>query len=168
MLRKIIEKRLSLIVIIIGALIVLHNMRGLVSISHYARYHFLFRDLPENLILTRYCFSIFLKILLLVTGIGIILRRDIFRKMILFISWFNILTIWLKHPVSCFRNIVNYMAGQKMLPAIFMEDPELMIWILTVYNYIIDLGFAIFLIYFFTRPKVKEAFITEAKKKAKE
>jgi hypothetical protein len=57
------------------------------------------------------------------------------------------------------KNIVREMSEKKLLPVIFAERPQLLVAALLIYNYIVTLVPSLFLIYFFTRPKVKRLFI---------
>ncbi|MFH1622293.1 MAG: hypothetical protein ABIA97_04140 [Candidatus Omnitrophota bacterium] len=90
-------------------------------------------------------------------------RKEILRKTLIFICFFAVLTVYWKHPVHVFENVINSMLKEGTLPSIFVEKPRLMLWTLLAYNYFVTLGSAICLIYLFTRPKVKKQFIKEAK-----
>jgi len=151
-------KKRSKGIIIFSILIFLRSLWDLNIYTSFSHYCFLFQPLPEKIILARYVFSIFLRMALLISGIGILFLKDIFRKTILFISFFTVATIYWKHPVSCFRNIVTSLAAQGEFTSDVTLTPNTLIWILLAINYIIDIGLSLSLIYYFTRPKVKELF----------
>lgn len=125
----------------------------------------MFQYLPDRIIIVRYFVSIGLRIVGLIAGIGILFRKNLFRRLALALSFFTILTIYWKHPINCFRIIFDRI-GQQILATSAIADQALTVikllqsvmWVTLVIVYIIDLGFSICLIYYFTRPKVKEQF----------
>ncbi|MCX5700455.1 MAG: hypothetical protein NTZ63_02800 [Candidatus Omnitrophica bacterium] len=152
------EKKRSKGIIIFSILICSYALWDLNTYSDFRHYAFLFQPLPERIILVRYFFSIFLRIVLVITGIGILFLNEYFRRIILFISFFTVATIYWKHPVICFKNIVMNLVARGAFTSDVTLTPDTVIWILIVINYIIDISFALCLIYFFTRPQVKEQF----------
>ncbi len=89
LLKRAIKNKLSICVSVFGILIVLHALHQLINFSHYEKYLFLFKHLPENMILLRYSFSMFIRLLSLVSGMGILLRKEFFRKAMVFICFFQ-------------------------------------------------------------------------------
>jgi hypothetical protein len=152
------KNRISKGIVIFSILILLRSIWDLNIYISFSHYRSLFYFLPEKVLLIRYVFSVALRIALFVSGAGILFRRDIFRKILLFISFFTIATIYWKHPVACFRNIVMSLIAQGAFPADLIPMSDTIIWALVAVNYAIDIGFSLCLIYYFTRPKVREQF----------
>jgi len=121
-------------------------------------YYVKFRPSPEKLIFARYIFSIAFRIALLISGIGILFRKEIFRKAAIFIGCFTIATIYWKHPVICFKRVLIWKVYQGVLPFDIIPRINLFSWICASICYIFDIGVNLCLIYFLTRPKVKEQF----------
>lgn len=146
---------MNLIIGIIGAAICITGIwESLNLLRNYKLHQFLLQDFPKRVTQIRYCFSLSLRISLAVAGMGIIFRRDIFRKALLAVSFFTIVTIYYKHPPECFRRAFDLMS----LPPSLVVKRDLMENILLMYNYTLDLLVSAGLIYFFTRPKIKQQF----------
>lgn len=98
------------IVILGSALVVTYSFMfaEFVSPGGYEAYSAVFRPMPQGLILLRYCFSIILRIAGVACGIGIILRKEMFRRLAVGLGVFNIVTIFLKHPQD---HVGKMMAG---------------------------------------------------------
>ncbi|MFC1709949.1 hypothetical protein ACFL2J_07845 [Candidatus Omnitrophota bacterium] len=95
-------------------------------------------------------------------GAGILLRKEICRKILIFTWAFSILTVYWKHPIPSFEGIINTMAIEGVIYDIFMARTELLVQCLLAYKYFITIGLGSFLIYFFTRPNVKLQFVKVA------
>lgn len=152
------QKKMSKGIIIFSILICLLSLWDFKTNISFSRYYHLLQPLSEKLILLRYVFSLSLRIVLFISGIGVLFLKDIFRKIILFISFFTIATIYWKHPMICFRNVVDSLSAQGAFTPDVPLTPNALIWILFAINYAIDIGFSLCLIYYFTRPRVKEQF----------
>ena len=122
--------------------------------SYYVRFH----PSPENLIFIRYLFSVGLRLALFISGIGILFRKDIFRKIIIFISFFTIATVYWKHPVIVFERILWWKIMQGTLPADIIPKINMVAWSCVVTSSIIDIVVCLCLIYYLTRPKIREQF----------
>lgn len=149
------KNKKSVGIIVFGVLIILgslHESLGL-RLDHF---RFLLQPLPDKVIVFRYFVFVIMIVLGLVAGIGVFFLRNIFRKMLLFIGFYNISTYLVDGPFLI-RNGPKYIEQQiSSLPSVTI-GPSLL-WITTLMTFAIDLSFAICLIYFFTRPKVKEQF----------
>ncbi|MDD2679651.1 MAG: hypothetical protein PHO03_02450 [Candidatus Omnitrophica bacterium] len=145
-------------IIVFSILIILYSLHGLPTVD-FNTYYAKFYPSPEKIILARYIFSIALRIVLLVSGIGILLRRDIFRKIILLISFFTIATVYWKHPVSVFKKVLIWKVAQGILPVDVIPKIDMLAWSSAIICYVIDIGFALCLLCYFTRPKIKKQFI---------
>lgn len=152
------SNRLSILISIFAILIFARALDEFLNLSHYDRYVFLFQHLPRNLILLRYVSSLSIRALFIIAGFGVLFRREVFRKVLLFGCFFSIVTVYWKHPVSVFENVVNDMNKQGLLFSIFKNNPELLVKTLLAWNYVETIVVSIFLIYLFTRPEVKQQF----------
>ena len=130
------EHKFHLLATVAGIILAGHHLRGLYSISHFSWYNSLFPHLPAWLVVARYGFSKSLKIAFVITGIGIITRQEFFRKAVIAISSFTIVTMYWKHPLETFRHIMRTYFVNTELPRVFAESPERLVWALFVYNYI--------------------------------
>ena len=151
------KRKISREIIILSIIVILYSFQGMPSFDFYS-YAVKFSPLPEKFILARYVLSIGIRIFLLIAGIGILFRKDIFRKSVLFISLFTICTVYWKHPFLCFKNSLMLNIKQGMLSVDLLPKIDTMAWICLAVCYLIDIIIATFLIYLFTRPKIKEQF----------
>ena len=130
--------------------------------ANSADIQFLMQPLPKTLILVYIFITKAFLILGVISGIGIILLKGIFRKTVLFLSFFNIFTYFISLPVV-YRNIPNYISQQmvgiistaKYIPESFVYS---FLLTLVILGQIIDIVFAICVIYYFTRPRIKSLF----------
>lgn len=143
------------ILMILGALIQLPgNLEMLKLLSN---------PLPEIIVVGRYYLIKLLLILGIAAGVGILCLKNIFRKIALFTSAFVIFDYLIELPFFALRNIPNFIEQQvkeiiaksPMIPASALSS---ILWTTIVMSWIIDFGFSLCVIYFFTRPKVKEQF----------
>lgn len=151
------KDKVSKEIIILSIIIILYSLQGM-PILNFDSYALEFRPLPEKLILLRYAFSIALRIFLFITGIGILFRREIFRKCIIFASFFTIITVYWKHPVVVFKRVLIWRIAQGVVPVSMIPKINILAWKSAAICYSIDIIIALVLIYLFTRPKIKEQF----------
>jgi len=134
----------------------------LFSPSYYSWYSSIFQPLPEKVIYLRYIFSIIFRIIELACGLGIFYRKEAFRRLAIFISWFTIAVVYWKHP---FNALVRHeqivvdniypVAGSRLSSLAYTE---FITWVSLGILYAIDIGIAALAIYYFTRPRIKEEF----------
>jgi len=144
-------------IIIFSILIIIYSLHGLPTVN-FNTYYIKFYPSSEKAILARYIFSIALRVVLIISGIGILFRRDIFRKIILGVSFFTIATVYWKHPVICFKRVLMWKISQGVLPVDVLPKIDMLSWFSAVICSIMDIGFTLCLIYYFTRLKVKKQF----------
>jgi len=98
----------------------------------------------------------------LVSGTGILLRKESIRKFTLFFSWFTIGIVYWKHPflaVERFsKTTIDGLYFKSDLHVLTQISLVNFTWIVLMGLYAIDLGVAIAAIYYFTRPYIKECF----------
>jgi len=122
---------------------------------------FVFSESSKEMIMFRYCFSAGLRILLIGCGLGIILRKNFLRKMVIFFSYFTIISIYWRYPFSVVQSAVSAAIRRVSDPSLYqmLYENFKLFWVsITVCIYIVDVGFAVFLIYFLTKPKVEDEF----------
>ena len=151
------KEKISKGIIISAILIILYSLHGLPTVG-FDIYYSRFYPLPEKVILARYIFSIALRITLIACSLGILLRKDIFRRALLLISFFTIATVYWKHPVDCFKRVLLWKIEQGILPAEALSTVDTASRISSLLCSAVDIGFALCLIYYFTRPRVKGQF----------
>ena len=156
-LRAAAKHKVSKEIIILSIVVILYSLQGLPNLN-FAAYAIKFSPLPGKLVFGRYLLSLVIRIFLFISGIGILFRKDIFRKSIIFISLFTICTIYWKHPFLCFKNSLMFNINHGVLSPSLMPKIDMIAWICVVICYMIDISIAIFLIYLFTRPKIRGQF----------
>ena len=150
---------------ILGIIIILYILKDLPGIIKFKHYHLFFiLNYPEKFIIIRYCFSVALRIFLTVSVIGLFLKKDIFRRALIFFSFFNVFTLYWKHPIFVFEKIINEIFGKLIAINAYssyalMKNYDRILYSALAVIYIVDILFSLSLIYFLTRPYVKEHFI---------
>jgi hypothetical protein len=144
-------------IIICAILVVTYSFLGM-PFDSFSSYYNKFRPSPQNLIFIRYLFSIALRLAVLISGIGILFRKHIFRKIIVFISFFTIATVYWKHPAICFKRVLLWRIAQGAVSADIIPRINILSWICVAICSIIDISVCLCLIYYLTRPKVREQF----------
>lgn len=144
-------------IVLCAILVVSYSFLGM-PLTSFSSYYTKFYPSPENLIFIRYLFSITLRLILLISGIGILFRTNIFRKIIIFISFFTIATLYWKHPVICLKRVLFWKITQGVLPVDIIPKINMLAWFSVIVLYIIDISVCLCLIYYLTRLKVKEWF----------
>jgi hypothetical protein len=148
----------SLLGITIGAaLIIAGAVYDLFKFTDWPYYQFTFQDWPERVILARYVFSLLWRVILLATGIGLVYLKDWARKVIILLAGLQIVGIFLKHPLGVFKHLALF-NQQEVLPQsldlIYPLQPLLMMVFFSVF----DITISVLIIYYFSRPNVKENF----------
>jgi len=157
------QKKISKGVVIFGVLFILTSVwqaQKFISFDYYSR---VFQQLPPFFIVGRYIISIMLRVLGFSAGIGLLLRKDIARKLALGLAIFTILSLYWKHPYSVVYNYykISFYFTQNPDGVVQFVLPETIkqytLVTLAVF-YLFDILFCSGLIYYFTRPKVKAQF----------
>ena len=141
-----------------GILLIVFSLCGMILLlsSGYDHYRYLHQEYPPAIIALSYCVSWAVKILGLVSGIGILYRKDFFRKTAIAGSLFAILTTHLKHSYAGFLQHAHYLDEHLDLNLGIAFSS--IAWPAMAAARIIDVIFAAALIYFFTRPEVRKHF----------
>ncbi len=134
----------------------------LFSPDYYSWYSLIFQSLPEKVIFLRYVLSIIFRIIELVFGLGIFCRKDVFRRLAIFMSWFTIAVVYWKHPFNALTRHAQIVVDN-IYPATapqlsYAPETKLIAWVSLMFIYALDIGIAALTIYYFTRPRIKEEF----------
>jgi hypothetical protein len=148
---------------IFGILIILTSLIQIFDLLNFEFYKWLFYPLPEHIIRARYIFSIICRLVGLSAGIGILFHKDLFRKAALLLFSGVLCFAYWKHPyysvsrtlrtaleASFKRYNISYAISPSQIKTLSIISMFLL--------YFIDICFAICLIYYFTRPKIKKWF----------
>ena len=128
-------------------------------IFDYKHYQLQFSYLTPEILNLRYCFSILGRVLHIIVGIGLLKRKESFRKIAVWGALGMIATVTLRHPFLCIFNqtrIVWDQSGVEKtgLPITF----DFIFWVTLAAIFFMDTLFYGTLIYYLTRPKVKFCF----------
>lgn len=143
-----------------GALIIIISVVQL-YLFNFSQYKIAFMYLPEKQILVRFTISIGLRVVGLAAGVGIFLKKEVFRKLIICLCSFNVLFIYWKHPTKTIELIFFHLPQQsrdKVLGWIpgFTNVP--FPWKIKLYYSFWDLIFALSVVYFLTRKQTIDCF----------
>jgi SAM-dependent methyltransferase len=147
----------SLGVTIFGVIFIVSSLWAMVTLLDFNHYAYFFKYLPEKIIWLRYFGSWVLRILILISGIGILCLSDNFRKLAICLFIFTIVTVYWKHPLAGFQNHTAYLDNLFKSHGLYSSFSSIAN-ISAICARIIDVLFAIIPIYYFTRKDVKEQF----------
>ena len=137
---------------VIGWMVVAAAVLQLLFLVNFAHYRFLHQYLPDTLILPRYLVSIAIRLVMLACGIGVLKRREFFRRLLIATCFLTILTLYWKHPMASFKSILIQLQHRGLL-----INPELypfLLWSLLGIVCVSDILNSVLLVYFYSRPKV--------------
>ena len=142
-----------------GILLIVFSLYGMILLlsSGHDHYRYLHQEYPPAIIALRYCVSWAVKILGFISGVGILYRKDFFRKTAIAGSLFTILTIHLKHSYAGFSQHARYLDDHLDINLQGIAFSSLA-WPAMMTARVLDIIFAVLLIYFFTRPEVRKYF----------
>ena len=138
----------------------IHINKFIVDLQWYAD---TYSYMPPWLMLTRYTFSRFQRVLGVLAAVGILALNEAARKLLIAIEVFTILTINWKHPYEGYKAHTDFLDGylgpmlhQLGTPAGFKISAYALP--AAIVNRVLDVIFCLIVIYFFTRPSVKKQF----------
>jgi len=154
-----VDKKTAVNINIWGILLIVSSVYGMIVLleSGYDHYRYLHQEYSASIIALRYCVSWAVKILGFISGVGILMRKDFFRKTAIAGSLFAILTTHLKHSAKGFAQHTRYLDEHFDIPLEGFHFSSLT-WSAMMISRTIDMIFAAALIYFFTRPGVRKHF----------
>ena len=129
-------------------------------IFNYNNYQLTFGYLPPALIILRYSLSILGRVLHIIVGVGLLKRKEIFRKIAIWGAGGMIATATFRHP---FLNIVNHTHLVLESMGLGKHDASMpsntLVWIVRGCILFMDIIFYGTLMYYLTRPQVKSCFV---------
>ncbi len=135
------------------------------DVLDYDMYRHMFRWLPPWAVFARYCLSIFDRELLLLALVLVLLRKEIGRKTVVFLSYVMIVAVYWKHPYEAIVSINRYYKTNmnEFQWAIHLpwapHHPVYPLMILRTVNFCLeDLLIGVITIMFFSSPVVKKYF----------
>ena len=145
-------------VMIFGAILIFSSIFELYHIPSYSDYKFINKEFPSNIIVFRFIVSYILRVFGLVSGIGVVLLSNNFRKILLGLSFFSISTIYLRHTYKGFLLYVEPLYYQNHVTDFSLQT---FTWMAVLVSWTIEVGFSSAVIYYFTRPGVVKTFLKE-------
>lgn len=142
-------------VIIFGSILIVTSLQLLYYLPSYDIYRQVNHEWPENIIKIRFVGSYVFRLIGLSCGIGVLFLNESFRKILIGLSYYSVLTLPLRHTYQSmlfFSEPIYRQQGS-------MFSLETFTWITIIIRWIIDGVFSLAVIYYFTRPKVKAFFI---------
>lgn len=94
---------------VICAVVLYNTFEDLWTIFHYDWYRASLAELPDWLVCVRYVVSITLRIVMIWAIAGVLARREEHRKVAVWLSFFNAVTVFAHHPYQSFVNASNYL-----------------------------------------------------------
>jgi hypothetical protein len=148
---------------ILGCLLIgssLYQMCILLT-AGYEYYAYLHQEYSPAMILMRYIFSWVIKLVGLACGMGILRRNEFFRKAAILNSAFIVATVNLKHTYAAYSLHTRHLDQVMVLPAGITFSSMTPVTLMIQKG--IDIVFGLVLIFYLTRPKVKETFRSDIK-----
>jgi len=148
---------------VFSSLLIVWAMFNLMGMADVEGWNFINQPLPESVIQANYFISVFFATLALMSGVGILFLQESFRKVVIASAFFTLFTYLVEGPLFIYANLPDLVQQQAAL--VITESPDLSlaglktaIWFIMIFGYVLDFGFAVALIYFFTKPQVKKQF----------
>jgi len=145
---------------VFASLLVFASIYQLMGFLNYSYYKLIFQQLPQPLIEIRYSFSIILRFVSLICGVGLFYLNEKCRILAIGLSLISLGVIYWKHPYYAFKNVAVYTEqmyyGTTVQELVYPSFPVISMAV----HLAIDIIFAGAVIYYFTRPKIKRLFTT--------
>jgi len=150
-------------VIIFALLMIERYIRHMWYMRTFIGYKFVFIDFfPEHIILLRYLFSFSLRVVGIYTSIGLFFFRERYRMAVIFLCWFNILTLYWKHPYEAVYGSALSTWKQFPFPGNYFMTlsltQEQLTWLWIGFFDLVEVTVNALVIFYLTRPKVKKIF----------
>jgi len=148
---------------VFSSLLIVWAMFNLMGMADVEGWNFINQPLPERVVQANYFITVFFTTLAMMSGLGILFLKESFRKIVIAAAFFTLFTYLIEGPLFIYANLPALV--QKQAALVIAESPDLSlvglkvaIWFITIFGYVLDFGFAVALVYFFTRPQVKKQF----------
>lgn len=149
--------KISREIIILSFIIILYALQGLPTLD-FNTYYIKFDPLAPEIIFARYLVSWLIRIILFIAGIGIIFRKEIFRRVLIGLAFFNLLTVPWKHPLIAVKKYILFKIDTGVLAADLLPALDRIAWLYVGVYATLDIVVAAFFIYLLTRPGMKGQF----------
>lgn len=154
------ENKKLLGLVILGSLFIMSSLAHIRVLANYDWYKYCVGDLPQTLISIRYFMSWTQRILGITMGAGLIAGRRWAAQLAIFLSIFDILTVYWRYPYESFKRQAvvwddlygGWIAGAGF-PDIHFSSYALHA---TVLSCVLDVLFFSFVLYYLTRPHVQK------------
>jgi hypothetical protein len=148
-------------VIIFGLILIVTSLDLLRHMPTYAFYAQVNHEWTGPFLRIRFIGSYIFRIIGLACGIGVLGLSQTFRKILIWFSWYCLITLPLRHTYSAqlFFSEPLYRQNGSMFSL------QTFTWIAVVVRWIIDGVFSLSVIYYFTRPKVINIFTSSFPRK---
>ena len=155
------NKKRSVGVTVFGVLIIAGALFQLPGSVGNAR--MLLGGAPAGFIAAYFYFTKAFLALGLVSGVGILCLKDIFRKITVALAGLNILDYFILVPLFMVKNLPLYIDREAaqiiaQTPDVSIQGVYFVLWSLAAATAIIDVGVSLAIFWFFTRPAVKAQF----------
>ena len=134
----------------------------MVTLLNFEHYQYLFQDLPRAVMIIRYVVSWVVRVVSVCSGVGLLRRNDLARRIAITVCWLTIVTVYWKHPYAGFRRHTQYLDefARTHLGPPWGESITFSAFTLhaVVLARLLDILFAGCLIYYFTRPHITAQF----------
>jgi hypothetical protein len=158
------QKRKKLVgLIVIGSCLIIGALIQLSAIVNYQQYKYYLDDLPPLALFIRYVISCGQRFLGIISGVGLIAHRRWAAKTAIFLSVLNILAVYWRYPYRSFEK--QSMSWDRqwgvMLERLGCPGCHFSSYILpgVIATCILDVLFFSFILYYLTRPHVRERLI---------
>ncbi|MFH0984164.1 MAG: hypothetical protein V1882_01360 [Candidatus Omnitrophota bacterium] len=162
------------VVFFVGGGFILTSFYQLMLAADFKYYSYLFQDYPSGVIHFRHFISCSARFMGIVFGIGLLYRKEFFRKASIFLAFATMALVYLKHPYAGVVRHLQY-SNELMAANGLPFSPESVIryfqawsvswatesvfaYLLLVFFIVSDICFAICVIFLLTRPSVKSLF----------
>ena len=143
-------------VMVLGGFLIISSIDQMRHIPLFGEYVFINHGLSMDLIKFRFFVSWMLRTVGLMSGIGILFLQERFRKLLIVLSMFSILTVYLRHTYSSFILYTTPIYYQYVIKDFSLQT---FTWIAVFLRCSIEVIFSGVTIYYLTRSKVKEKFL---------
>jgi hypothetical protein len=161
--RRQLNRDISLISFIFGGLLMFGAIYRLNGLLDYGYYRFMFQHLSAEWTAIRYCGSLSLRLVAILTAFGLFRQVEFYRRLAIGLGFFTLLTLPWKHPYEVFFHIAVY--TESMFPRVYpvlsgdetLAYPAFPLISMLAFN-TLDLIFNAALIWMLTRPGVRAKF----------
>jgi hypothetical protein len=151
--------------VVFGVGLIATSLLQLIGLVDVHRYWYLFQSLPPLVIMGRYMVSWAARVVGLAAGIGLLQRREVFRKTAIALGCATIATTHWKHPYDGFARHISDLEFQvpefgMLLRGLgqFGMDRSTFIGLVVFVTRAQEIALALLLIWYLTRPHVKAQF----------